>query len=167
VLGVRVLVAAALTAATGSFIVAGCARVAPSTTGCVGVPGSVMTDLGGQLRVAGTLRNGEMVRTGNPGSGYFISAELLVAGAAQRTRGPILTWVGPPTPGAVVMSVDSNARKDSRWTAAPVGVSDGGPAMRSRGCTYRLLGSNPNTRCIGVSGALASLCQRATKAGGS
>ncbi len=82
----RVLAAAVLTAATGSFIVAGCARVAPSTTGCVGVPDSVMTDLGGRLRVPGTLRNGEMVRTGDPGSGYFISAELLVAGAGNQTH---------------------------------------------------------------------------------
>jgi len=148
------------------MILVGCARVAPSTTGCVGVPDSVMTDLGGRLSLAGSLRNGEMVRAGGSGSQYFMSAELLVAGAGQRTRGPILTWFGSSTPGAAIVSVDSNARKDSRWAAATAGISDGGPAMRSRGCTYRLLGTNPNTRCIGASGALASLCQRTTKVGG-
>jgi len=61
--------------------------------------------------------------------------------------------------------VDTNARRYS--SLRPGGhVADGGPAMESRGCTYRLLGSTPNTRCIGISGALASLCQRVNKVGG-
>jgi len=167
VLGTRLIGTLLLAVATAALALAGCARVAPSTAGCVGAPDTVMTELTDHLSVAGTLRNGEMVPAASPGLSYYISAELVVAAATQRTRGPILTWFGRPMAGAPLTSADPNARRYSRWATATRGVSDGGPAMRSRGCTYRLLGTNPNNRCVGLSGGLASLCQKANKVTGS
>jgi len=106
-----------------------------------------------------------MVRAAASPADYFISAELVRKGVPTRARGPILTWFGPPTSPAALLAVDTNARRYSSLRRGER-VADGGPAMESRGCTYRLLGSTPNTRCIALSGALASLCQKANKVSG-
>ena len=72
-----VLLAALLATIGGGAALAGCARVQPSTAGCVGAPDPLITGLAQHLTVGAALRNGEMVRAAASPADYFISAELV------------------------------------------------------------------------------------------
>ena len=73
-------------------------------------------------------------------NGYtMVSAELHAAGDDKHDKGDILTWAARDVDGARFVSVDVNARDDSRWPHASFGVAENG-VIESRACTGLNLG---------------------------
>ena len=116
---------------------AACGRVEPKLDGCVQAAPDVVNRLQERVTAEGNLRNVFLYT--EPSSGIvFVSGELHLKEDEEDDKGDILTWATPPGQNTL-LAVDEKARKESTLPPASFDVREEG-AIRSRGCTFDVLG---------------------------
>jgi hypothetical protein len=146
-----------LMALVSGAVVLGCSLPQADATGCSAAPTQMIKEISTHLTKAGHLRNGRVVHQSD--GMYFVSAELIPAGQGVHYDGDILTWATTSLAGDNFQSVGTKAQLDSSWPMSPIKVTADG-ALRSRGCTYLVVGTQPLTKCQQAAAAagLSQVC---------